>query len=237
MYPAHVFSHSSWFFKQKTIILEKCSPPNLCSFWCNPWHPHTRRVWVSWTFRQQTFNHQITDITLGIARRFSRGNPAKVGPFRLVYIIYLLCVYIYIYYIFYTCIWMSFLFCLLYIYNSMIVHVNFTSNYIVKCPGLNTVANNRCLLFIYTNVLHYPPTITCIIYYPPILYNSRFMKHERQQNTILGFPGIISTTEGRFLLCMLILPGWRRRRIWSWSLLNTKVSEHMWTNEFTALSS
>ena len=94
---------SSWFFKQKTIILEKCSPPNLCSFWCNPWHPHTRRVWVSWTFRQQTFNHQITDITLGIARRFSKGNPAKVGPFRLVHIciLYLLCIYIYILYILY----------------------------------------------------------------------------------------------------------------------------------------
>ena len=104
------------------------------------------------------------------------------------------------------CIWMSFIFCLLYIYNSMIVHVNFTSKYIVKYPGLNTVANNRCLLFIYTNVLHYRPTITCIIYYPPILYNSRFMKHERQQNTILGFPGFISTTGlVVFWLCILAL--------------------------------
>ena len=180
---------SSWFFKRKTIILEKCSPPNLCSFWCKPWHPHTQRVWVSC-------------ITLGIARRFSRGNPAKVGPFRSVHIwsymyttIYLLYIYIffvycvYIDYIFYTCIWMSFLFCLSYIYDSMIVHVNFTSKYIVKYPGLNTVANNRCLLFIYTNVLHYPPTITCIIYYPPILYSSRFMKRESNRTPFWGFPG------------------------------------------------
>ena len=110
------------------------------------------------------------------------------------------------------CIWMSFIFCLLYIYNSMIVHVNFTSKYISEVPRFELPLPTIAAYCSYTRMFYITGqqspvlSITRLFYIIPDSWNTK-----GSRTPFWGFPASFPLPVWSFFGCAFWLsPGWRK---------------------------